>query len=416
MKAATVVTRRTPALGRRTSTTPCPTRTGTTLFGPPVTIINHPIALLRRCYQTTKSVVSLAYLLRKTHLGVWKTASSENQKSRQHLLMGKKHKNLFDEIISSDNLYLAYKKTKKGKQDSPSHLVFREHLATNLAALRTAMASGTYIPGKPHMFFVNEPKRREITAMPFMDRVAQHAVCNVIEPIFDKVFLPQSHACRTGRGTHSAANSLQAELRHLNANGAKPWVLKTDFSRYFASVKRDVLHKEFGRKISCQPTLRLLEKMIPPVGLGLPIGNLTSQLSANVYGHIIDRWLVHTMGITRFFRYMDDIVVLGHSREAMDLLRLHLELFSTSKVGLKFSHWSVLPANRGINFVGYRIWATHKLLRRDSVLRAKRKINRYKKYNETDRLNKFLSAWKGHASHAETFNLIKKLGVRNEHA
>lgn len=325
--------------------------------------------------------------------------------------MGKKHKNLFQRIVAQDNLYSAYRKAAAGKRDSVSHLAFREHGAANLALLSEALVSGRYAPGKPHKFFVHEPKLREITAMPFIDRVAQHALCNVIEPIFDQAFLPQSHACRAGRGTHSAARAVQSELRRMHAAGVAPWVLKTDFSRYFASVRRDVLHAEFRRKISCQPTLGLIERFIPATGEGLPIGNLTSQVSANVYGHIVDRWLVHEIGVTRFARYMDDVVIIGHSREAMDLLRVSMQLFAETRMGMKFSHWSVQPAARGVNFVGYRIWHGHKLLRRDSVIRAKRKIVRYTKNNEPERLAMFLAAWRGHARHADSHNLINRLGL-----
>lgn len=208
-----------------------------------------------------------------------------------------------------------------------------------------------------------------------------------------------------------AAAAVQAELRRMQNKGAKTWVLKTDFSKYFYSVKRDVLHAEYRRKLSCKPTLNLLGKIVPASGVGLPIGNLTSQLSANIYGHIIDRWLAHKVGITRFFRYMDDIVVLGHSREALDLLRLGMQWFAEVRMGLKFSKWSIQPAARGINFVGYRIWPGHKLLRKDSVLRARRKINRYTRLGLTGQLDRFLASWSGHARWADSHNLMKSLGV-----
>lgn len=325
--------------------------------------------------------------------------------------MGTKHKDLFPRIIETGNLYRAYHKAAEGKLYTGGHLAFKQNLAANIGNLRNALATGTYEPGEPNVFWVHEPKPREITAMPFMDRVAQHALCNIIEPVFDQVFLPASHACRTGKGTHSAAAAVQAELRRMHAAGAKVWVLKTDFSKYFYSVKRDVLHTEYRRKISCKPTAALLAKIVPATGVGLPIGNLTSQLSANIYGHIMDRWLAHTVGITRFFRYMDDIVVLGYSREALDVLRLRMQMFAERRMGLKFSKWSVQPAARGINFVGYRIWPTHKLLRRDSVLRAKRKIERYRRLGLNDQLNRFLASWIGHAKWADAHNLLKSLGV-----
>lgn len=332
--------------------------------------------------------------------------------SRASIYMGKKHKNLFPRIVARDNLYSAYHKAAKDKRGSVGHLYFREYLATNISTLQRSIASGNYRPGEPHRFFVYEPKKRLIAALPFYDRVAQHALCNVINPIFDQVFLPQSYACREAKGTHAAARDVQAELRRMHKAGATPWVLKTDYAAYFASIKRDVLHREFRRKISCPPTLKLIESMIPATGRGISIGELLSQTSANLYGHIMDRWLLHQVGIKRFFRYMDDIVVLAHSRQALDLLRMGMQWFSQARMGMEFSKWSIQPAIRGINFVGYRIWRTHKLLRTDSVVRAKRKIKRYTKNGEHDRLDKFLAAWRGHAQHADSHNLLTHLGVK----
>lgn len=321
--------------------------------------------------------------------------------------MGKRYKNLFDSVISKDNLWSAYRKASKGKRSTAGFLQFHANEAANIAALHNALALGTYKPGTPRVFVVHEPKPREISALPFVDRVAQHALCNAIEPIFDKVFVPQSYACRAGKGTHSAAIAVQAMLR--KTPGA--WVLKTDFSKYFASIDRQILHLEIRRKISCPRTLELIGRFIAPHGVGLPIGNLTSQLAANIYGHMLDRWLLHSVGISRFARYMDDVVVIGHSCEAMRLLQAQMESFAASKMHLKFSHWSVQPMSRGVNFCGYRIWPTHKLLRKRSVFAAKRNISRYTKAADKQKLVQFLAAWRGHAQWANTHNLLKHMGV-----
>lgn len=172
------------------------------------------------------------------------------------------------------------------------------------------------------------------------------------------------------------------------------------------------MHKEIRRKISCPRTLELIEKFIPMDGVGLPIGNLTSQLAANIYGHILDRWLVHKVRILRFARYMDDVVIIGHSKEALRLLQMNMESFARVSMGLRFSHWSVQPASLGVNFCGYRIWPTHKLLRRRSVVAAKRKIAKYTNANDGEKLGKFLAAWRGHAQWANAHNLLTRLGVK----
>ena len=320
--------------------------------------------------------------------------------------MGKRHKNLIQQIASMPNLYRAYEKAAKGKRYSCGHLQFKQHLAANLRSLSEAIRNGTYRPSPPNVFFVNEPKRREISALPFADRVVQHALCNVIEPIFDRTFLPNSYACRRGRGTHVAAIEAQAILRR----GFTHW-LKLDFSKYFASIDRTVLHGEIRRKVSCSGTLALIETFLPPTGRGLPIGNLTSQLFANVYGHVLDRYLTHTLHIKAWLRYMDDTVVFAHSREALAVLQQGLKWFSEAHLGMAFSKWSIGRATQGLDWLGYRIWPTHKLLRKQSVITAKRKIVKYRTSGDTLSLSRFVVSWKGHAQWANSFNLLNKLGV-----
>lgn len=320
--------------------------------------------------------------------------------------MGTKHRNLIAKIAAMPNLYLAFAKAARGKRYTIGCLQFKQHLAANLKMLSEALLSGTYQPSPPNIFFVNEPKRREISALPFADRVAQHALCNILEPIFDRTFLPNNYACRKGKGTHVAAIEAQAIMRR-----GFTWWLKLDFSKYFANINRVVLHGEIRRKISCRGTLDLISAFLPDTGKGLPIGNLTSQLFANVYGHILDRYLTHTLGISTWLRYMDDTVIFAHSREYLAVLQQGLKWFSEIHMGLTFSKWSIGPITQGLAWLGYRIWPTHKLLLRDSVKRAKRKIYRYRKHGEPARLDMFLASWKGHAKWADSRNLLRNLGV-----
>lgn len=320
--------------------------------------------------------------------------------------MGKKYKNLIQEISSIKNLYRAYEQAASGKRYSCGHLQFKQYLAANLKLLSDALSNGTYRPSPPNMFFVNEPKRREISALPFADRVVQHALCNVIEPIFDRTFLPNNYACRKGKGTHVAAVAAQATMRK-----GFTWWLKLDFSKYFASINRTTLNAEIARKISCSGTLALIAVFLPVAGKGLPIGNLTSQLFANVYGHILDRYLTHTLHIKRWLRYMDDTVIFAHSKEALAVLQQGLKWFCNQQIGMTFSKWSIGHISQGLDWLGYRIWPTYKLLRHRSVIAAKRKINRYRKVGDALRLQRFIASWRGHAQWAESFNLMNKLGV-----
>lgn len=345
--------------------------------------------------------------------------------------MGKHYRNLIGRITAPETLLLAYRLTARGKRLTAGFLEFKEYDAFNLDRLASDMAAGTYVQGAPHEFYILDPKRRLISALPFRDRVAQQALCLVIGPIFDRALLPRAYACRKGKGTHAGVVALQSDLRRLerpsdpsssgirdgSAKQCPVYVLKTDFSRYFASIERATLWHLIEAKISCRATLRLIEAMLPRTGIGLPIGSLTSQIFANLYtGATLDRHLQQTLGETYWYRYMDDLVVLGHSSEHLRKVKASVEAFSRDTLSLRFSKWSIAPAARGVNFLGYRIWATHKLLRRDSATRARRKIAAYRAAGDGDRLQRFLGAWLGHARWADSANLIRSLGLAIEGA
>lgn len=326
--------------------------------------------------------------------------------------MARKHRNLIGPITDDANMRAAYRRTARGRRLSAGHLEFKEFSALNIESLARQMRDGSYRQGEPRTFEIFDPKRREISALPFRDRVAQHALCAVVEPIFDATLLPRSYACRKGKGTHAGAVAVQAELRKLTRGGRPVYVLKTDFSRYFASIERATLWRMIEAKISCRATLRLLEAMVPRTGIGLPIGSLVSQILANVYAGALDRFLQQELRERHWHRYMDDLVVFGSSIEHLRGVRAAIEQFSRERLGLRFSKWSIQPAGRGVNFLGYRIWPRHKLLRRDSVARARRKIARFRAGGDTVRLSKFLASWTGHAGWADTRHLMASLGVR----
>ena len=325
--------------------------------------------------------------------------------------MGKRYRNLIGRITSADNMARALQLTMRGKRLSAGFLDFKEYDALNLAQLAADMCEGHYAAGEPHEFFILDPKRRLITAAPFRDRVAQQAVCAVIGPIFDRTMLPSAYACRKGKGTHAGVVAVQSDLRRLSDDGPV-YFLKTDFSRYFASIERTTLWRLIDAKISCAATLRILEAMVPRTGIGLPIGSLTSQIFANLYtGATLDRHLQQTLRERHWYRYMDDLVVLGRDSTHLRQVKASIETFSRDQLGLRFSKWSIAPAARGINFLGYRIWPTHKLLRPDSVTAARRKIRAYRAAGDHDRLRRFLAAWLGHARWADSRNLIRSLSL-----
>lgn len=201
---------------------------------------------------------------------------------------------------------------------------------------------------------------------------------------------------------------VQAKLRYTEAK----YFLKTDYSKFFPSIDRAILHGMIDRKIDCAGTLAVLREIIPQEGKGIPIGSLTSQLFANVYGNAADRFVHFDLGHRHWARYMDDIVVLGDDRHQLMDSFLRLNDWSMEHLKLRIGKWQVSPTQRGVNFLGYRIWPTHKLLRKDSVLRAKRKVANFVHHNDMQGLEKFAASWSGHAQWADAHNLFKWMEQR----
>lgn len=323
--------------------------------------------------------------------------------------MGKKYKHLFERIITAENFQDAYRKTARGKRWSRGYLEFKEYGALNLKWLREEVADGEYRMGEYEYFLVHEPKVRSISALPFRDRIVQHAINNVLEPIFDRTFLPYTFACRTGFGTHAGVRHVQSRLRRPEVTHC----LKTDFSSYFPSIDRSVLYRLIDAKVKCQRTSDLLRRIVPDTGVGIHIGNLTSQLFANLYGSMADRLIHFDLRPFAWARYMDDIVVLDRGPGRLRYMRDRLEAFARDAMGLRFSKWSVQSVQRGVNFLGYRIWPTHKLVRKDSVRRAKKKLRRFEASEDTAARERFLAAWRGHIAWADSHNLKRHLEIEN---
>lgn len=333
--------------------------------------------------------------------------------------MGKRYNNLIESIIDWDNLIAAHHLSRKGKRDQKEVVQFEANLWEELGAIQMEMLWGTYQPGRYRRFIIYEPKRREVLAAPYRDRVVQQAICRVTGPLWDKAMIKHNYACRPGKGTHAGADQVQKWMLGLTATGPC-WILKMDVSKYFPSISHELSKKVIRRKIQCEKTLRLLDILIDSTAaegevnpVGIPVGNLTSQWIANLVGNEIDQWAKREMRIKRYARYMDDMVCLVRTKDEALFLRLQFES-KLRELGMKFSKTSVLPYERGCNFLGYRIWPHKRLLRRDSIRRMKRRLKRmeylYKKGDiELPYIQQRVSSWVAHANHAKAESLKKKL-------
>lgn len=341
-------------------------------------------------------------------------------------LMAKTYNKIFPRVYDFEALHAAYLRARSGKRTRQEVQHFEQDLEGNLIALQNELIWGSYRSGAYRTFTVNEPKERLVAALPFRDRVVQHALVAAIEPIWERRFVADNFACRPGRGTHRGADRAQAMLRQVKRDHGRVAVFKADIAKYFKSIDHGILKHLLARRIACQPTLRLLGQIIDSAnalhgtpGVGLPIGNLTSQLAANIYLHELDEFVKHGLRERHYCRYMDDFIIVHHDKAHLQRLRVQIEAFLAQRLRLKTnSKTQVFPValvrGRALDFLGYRIWTTHRRLRKSSISRITQTIKRLRGLYATgrvspERIGQSIKSWLAHASHADANGLVRSV-------
>lgn len=325
----------------------------------------------------------------------------------------KRYGNLFHKIYDLENLYQAYEVCLRSKRLKRGVLPFTFHLSAGLLDIQRELKSGTYQVGKYYSFYVFEPKRRLVQALPFRDRIVQQALCQVITPIFQKTFIRDTFACINNRGTHAGSNRLQSFIRKAQNRWGKAYCLQCDIAGYFPSINHEILLNLFARKIKCSPTMRLIRLITDSNGqaTGIPIGNLLSQLSANLYLSQLDHYIKEKIHIKYYLRYMDDFCLIHGSKKYLAYLKSDIENFLENQLALKLNRkTSIFPLAQGVDFLGYRTWPTHKLVRKRSIKKARRKLKSMAgKYSsgqiDLSKISASIRSWVAHCSHADTYNL-----------
>lgn len=281
--------------------------------------------------------------------------------------------NLYQQCCTRESLHAAYLRASRGKHATRACFRFERSLGAQLEALYLELQNGTYRPRPYYSFEVLEPKRRRIYAPAFRDLVVQHAIYAVIGPIFDRTFIDQSFACRQGRGTHAAADYAQKALQQSPRNSC---ALKLDIRKFFYRIDHAILRRLIERKIKDRPMVDLM-MMFASYGepVGIPIGNLLSQVFALIYLNPLDHFIKRTLKIKRYARYVDDFVLFGISRAQALECKARIEQFL---IGLKleFSKWTLAPISRGLNFIGYRTWASRRFVRRRALYNFRHALKR----------------------------------------
>ncbi|MBF0429268.1 MAG: group II intron reverse transcriptase domain-containing protein [Magnetococcales bacterium] len=323
--------------------------------------------------------------------------------------------NLFNAIVSFGNLWYAAHKAWRGKKDKTRIADFYFNLERELLVLQEELVSGQYQPRPYHVFEVTDPKRREIAAADFRDRVVHHAMINILDPLFEKRLIFDTYACRTGKGTHAAVQRAQQFSKQL------PFFLKCDIRKYFQSVDHAILQTLLVRIIKDQRVLDLLARIIaPPVpghppGKGIPIGNLTSQHFANLYLGEMDHFIKERLRVAGYLRYMDDFLFFGQTKSLLHEIHFEIRQFLHERLSLilKDRVTTLAPVNDGIPFLGCRIFPSTIRLPQKGLARFRSKLYAREseffqgKISET-LLSRSVGSMIGHMVHADTLAMRRK--------
>ncbi len=344
---------------------------------------------------------------------------------------------IYEKIYDYEELYNAYLEARKNKRYRDDVLKYTDRLEENLIQLQNELIWQTYKVGAYRPFFVFEPKKRLVMALNFKDRVAQWSVYQQLNPYYDRQFITDSYACRKGKGSHAAADRLQYWLRQTDRKPGQWYYLKLDISKYFYRVDHEILLKILRRRIKDERLMQLLAVIINsedrafglPAGVapddcpeeewlydvGMPIGNLTSQLFANIYLNELDQHCKHDLHLHFYIRYMDDIIILHNDKKYLQEIKEDIEAFLRDELRLDLNNKTAIrPTRLGVEFVGYRIYATHRKLKKQTARRIIRTVTRMSKdlaagvITHEDFMRR-VSSYKGILQHCDSYGLRRKL-------
>ena len=328
------------------------------------------------------------------------------------------------------NLLLAAHKAQRGKRHRHAVQAFSHDLERKLLEIQQLLVEVAWRPGGFHSHWITRPKARLISAAPYADRVVHHALMNVLEPILDRHFHGDSYACRRGKGTHAAADRMQALMRR------HAFALQCDVRKFFPSIDHEILKCRFRRLIKDARVLELMDRIVDssnpqePVTAwfegddlftpaerrrGLPIGNLTSQWFANWMLDDLDHFVTSGLRLGAYVRYCDDFIVLHDDRQRLRDAAERINAFlGERRLRLHETNLAVRPVRAGLNFVGYRIWASHRLLRKQRVRDFRRRVRWMRgAYRQRligwDDIKPRLDSWLGHARRANSERLVRRV-------
>lgn len=329
----------------------------------------------------------------------------------------KTYRNLFPKLCEYDNLLLAFIKARKRKTTKAYVQRFEMKLSQELIKLQWELLTGTYAPAPLTIFTVRDPKTRKISASHFRDRVVHHAICNLIEPIFESRFIYDTFANRKGKGTSGTLERFDIFLRRHKTGFA----LKADIRKYFETVDHQMLLSILGRRIKDERMLQIIRIILENhkserPGKGMPLGNLTSQFFANIYLGELDYFVKHQLRAKSYLRYVDDFVIVHRSKKQLQEWQEKIDRFLSDElcIQLHAQKTQIVPLEGGVPLVGFRIFRHHKLLKKSNKRRLWERINRLKAGLKSGEITKehialSMSGWQGYAKMGNTYGLRQKV-------
>jgi len=317
----------------------------------------------------------------------------------------------YQEIISLDNLLLAWKYFQRDKKNKKDVQEFEFHLMDNLLLLYNDLKTKTYTHGPYYAFKINDPKPRDIHKATVRDRIVHHLIYQSLSPFYFPLFIADSYSCQDNKGTHKALKRFQAFGNKVSKNHTKQvWILKCDIRKFFASIDQGILLRILEKHISDRDTLWLLRRVIESFhstreGVGLPLGNLTSQLLVNIYMNEFDQFMKHTLKAKYYIRYADDFVVFSQDKEALKSILILMDAYLKLNLRLELHPDKVFIKTlaSGVDFLGWVHFPKHRVLRTVTKKRMLRRLT------ETDGKKEVLASCVGLLSHGNGYRLKSKM-------
>lgn len=288
----------------------------------------------------------------------------------------------YDDIISVENLLAAWREFIRGKKNKKDVEEFQFRLMDNILDLHLDLKNKTYTHGIYHAFNINDPKPRNIHKATVRDRLLHHAIHRVSYPFFDKTFIADSYSCRLNKGTHKAIKRFISFSRKVSKNNTKTcWILKCDIRKFFASIDHRILISISKKYIHNGNIVWIMENIIGSFetknGVGLPLGNLTSQLFVNVYMNEFDQFMKHRIKAKYYIRYADDFVTLSHDKKYLENLIPKISKFLSEKLRLSLHPNKVFIKTlaSGVDFLGWIHFPNHRVLRTATKKRMFKRIS-----------------------------------------